>query len=379
MTEIALRPTYCTIDLEALSGNVEAIGRHVGPECIVMPVLKADAYGHGLDLVVPHLEAKGVDRVAVAYVEEGVEVRRLGFTGSIQVLGGAVERQIGSFIDHDLVVTVPSIDKLDQVAAVARERGVRPTVHLKVDTGMERIGVHHYNAQSLFERAFGCDDVFVEGVFSHFANADAADLDDAKRQLDRFLQATLPLTHLQDRPLLHMANSGAIAQLPDAHLDLVRPGLLTYGVYPDPETRRTVEVEPVLEWKSTVVYFKVVEAGSPIGYGSTWAPEVQTRVITLPVGYGDGYPRAASNRASVLVGGEPKKVAGRVCMDQTMVDIEWGSAYNGDEVILVGSQGGSSISVEQLAEWSDTIPYEILTRITARVPRVQRASGSEAR
>ena len=370
MNEVPPRPTFCRIDLSALSGNIAAIERHVGPGCIVMPVIKANAYGHGLDLVVPHLEATGTRRVAVAYLEEGIEVRRLGFTGDIQVLGGAFQPQIESFLDHDLILTVPSIDKLDEVATIARRRGERPRVHLKIDTGMERIGVHHDRAKPFFDRAFACEDVQVDGVFSHFANADAADLDHAKSQLERFMVATEELRGLGDRPLFHIANSGAVAQLAESHLDMVRPGVLTYGVYPSAETQRSIDVLPVLEWLSTVIYFKVVKAGSPVGYGSTWAPDEATRVITLPVGYGDGYPRAASNRSRVLVGGTSRRVVGRVCMDQTMVDIGWSTAYNGDEVVLIGSQGDERITVEDLADWSDTIPYEVLTRVTSRVPRM---------
>ncbi|MCP3935250.1 MAG: alanine racemase [Actinomycetia bacterium] len=370
MTDPAVRPTYCTVDLGALTRNITAIENHVGPASQVMPVLKADAYGHGLALVVPHLEGLGVGRIAVAYVEEGIEARRLGFTGIVHVLGGAVESQIGLFLDHDLTFTVPSIDKLVQVATIAHQRGMKPAVHLKIDTGMERIGVHYQNAHAFFEQAYACDDLVVEGVFSHFANADSADLDDARRQLERFVGATDLLGDLAEPPIRHIANSGAIAQLPESHLDLVRPGVLTYGLYPSRETVRALGVEPVLSWMSTVVYFKVVAADSSVGYGSTWAPSRQTRVVTLPVGYGDGYPRAASNSAEVLIRGTRYPVVGRVCMDQTMIDIGDGTAYNGDQVVLVGSQGQQSITVEDLADRCGTIPYEILTRITARVPRV---------
>ena len=170
-----------------------------------------------------------------------------------------------------------------------------------------------------------------------------------------------------------MANSAALLRMPEARLDMVRPGILLYGVYPYPGASRPVEVEPALAWKSRVVYFKVVEAGNPVCYGSTWASDHPVRLVTVPVGYGDGYFRSLSNRAEVLIRGERRRQVGRVCMDQIMVNIECGSAYNGDEVVLIGEEGAARITVEELADWAGTIPYEILTAINARVPRLYEA------
>lgn len=370
VSAVPLRPTYCDVDLAAISRNVSAIQEFVGA-AEVMPVIKADAYGHGLVAVGSYLESTGVAALGVAYVEEGVALREAGITVRVHVLGGAVAEQIEAFVDHDLDVTVPSLDKLYEVAEVGRQRETTPRVHLKIDTGMERIGVHHYNAERFLLEAAQMDHVEVSSVFSHFANADAADLDHARLQLERFLEAVGTYErHGLVTPRLHMANSGAIEQLPESHLDLVRPGILVFGVRPDLEVTPAIDVTPALSWKSRVIYFKVVEAGAPVGYGSTWTPSEQTRVITLPVGYGDGYRRSGSNSADVIVRGERRSVVGRVCMDQTMVDIGWGTAYNGDEVILIGeADNGVGVSVEDLAWACGMIPYEILTGITARVPR----------
>ena len=188
--------------------------------------------------------------------------------------------------------------------------------------------------------------------------------------VDRFLGA---VQFFPDRglptPIRHLANSAAIAQLPESHLDMVRPGIISFGVYPSDETARTIELEPALRWLSEVIYFKVVQAGSAVSYGSTWAPQHQTRVITMPIGYADGYMRALSNRAEVLVADQRLPVVGRVCMDQTMADLGGGTAYNGDEVVMIGPSGGDEILVEDLARWAGTIPYEVLTSISARVPR----------
>jgi alanine racemase len=364
-----LRPTYAVVSLSRLRANLLAVKRHVGA-ARVMAILKANAYGHGLEAVARAL-APSADAFGVALVEEGIELRRLGIQNPILVFGGTWTRQLPLFLEHDLILTVPSLARLRDAEEAAAARTARARVHLKVDTGMERIGVHYYNAEGLLEAAARSPHVEVEGIYSHFANADAEDLSDARRQLERFLEVlrfyerrSLPV------PMRHMANSAAILQLPESHLDLARPGILLYGVYPFAAASRTLEVQPALSWKSRVVFFKVVQAGSPVSYGSTWRSDHPVRVVTIPVGYGDGYFRNLSNRAQVLLRGRRCPQVGRVCMDQLMVNIEDGTGYNGDEVVLVGDQDGARITVEELAEWAGTIPYEVLTAISERVPRV---------
>jgi alanine racemase len=221
------------------------------------------------------------------------------------------------------------------------------------------------------EAAAASRHVQVEGIFSHFANADATDLKSANLQLERFQEV---LTFYEKRslpmPLRHMANSAAILQVPDSVLDLVRPGIMLYGVYPSAETKKTVALKPAMKWTSAVAYFKVVKAHHPVSYGSTWQSDHDVRVVTIPVGYGDGYFRNMSGNAQVLIGGDRYPVVGSICMDQFMVNIEQNSAYNADEVVLVGKMGREKISVEDLADWAGTIPYEVLTNINTRIPRV---------
>ncbi|MGH2581355.1 MAG: alanine racemase, partial [Anaerolineales bacterium] len=208
-------------------------------------------------------------------------------------------------------------------------------------------------------------------IFSHFANAEAKDLTSAKLQLERFLEVlSFYEKHSLPTPLRHMANSGAILQLSESWLDIVRPGILMYGVYPSREVEHTIQVSPALTWSSRVVYFKVVEAGHPVSYGSTWQSDHAVRMLTIPVGYGDGYFRSMSGSAKVLINGKRYPVVGAICMDQFMVNIEQDSVFNADEVILVGGDNQNAIRVEELAEWAGTIPYEILTNINTRVPRV---------
>ena len=367
--EARLRPTYAVVSLSRLRSNVAAVKAYAAP-ARTMAVLKANAYGHGLEAVARCLAAQA-DSFGVALVEEGIALRRLGIRNPILVMGGTWTRQIPLFLEHDLAITVPSLARLRDVEDAAAAAATTARVHLKVDTGMERIGVHHYSASGLLEAAERSPHVVVDGIYSHFANADADDLSHARLQLERFLEV---LRFYERRslptPLRHIANSAAILRLPESCLDLVRPGILLYGVYPHPGAPRSVEVRPALSWRSRVVYFKVVEPGSPVSYGSTWRSDHRVRLVTVPVGYGDGYFRSMSNKAEVILRGRRQAQVGRICMDQLMVNIEWGSGYNGDEVVLIGEQGEARVTVEELAEWAGTIPYEILTAINARVPRV---------
>lgn len=375
ISETALRPTRLEVDLDRLAENYRAIERFVGgagARCSVMPILKANAYGHGLVPVARMLERIGAPIAGVAYLEEGLRIRQYGLQIPILVMGGIVGEQIPLFLDHDLTLTASSVDKLRAIEEHAAASGRRAKVHLKIDTGMERIGVHWYSAEKLLQESLRCPHVEVEGVFTHFASADETDLRHARLQLERFHEV---LRFYEQRslpaPMRHAANSGAILQLPESHLDLVRPGVLFYGSRPSADLVDRVPVRGALRWVTRVVYFKVVQSGNPVSYGSTWAPAETTRVITLPVGYGDGYPRALSNRAQVLVRGRRYPLVGRVCMDQVMVSIgKDGTAYNGDEAVLLGRQGDEEITALELAEWAKTIPHDVFASINTRVPRV---------
>ena len=369
-TNFGLRSTFVEVNLSQLSRNQDAIRERVSP-AKVMIVVKANAYGHGLTEVARYLDPQ-VDYIGVAVLEEGILLREIGVKTPILVLGGIWGNQIPAYIENDLTLTAPSVERLEQIDQAAEALGKKAKVHLKIDTGMERIGVHYYNAHTLQEAALNCKHVKVEGIFSHFANADDADLTHARLQLERFNEVLrFYEKHNLLMPIRHMANSGGILQLPESHFDMVRPGILFYGVYPSPEVQRTVEVKPALAWKSRVVYFKITLPGHPVSYGSTWQSDHNVRIVTVPVGYGDGYFRGMSNKAQVIIHGKRYPQVGRVCMDQIMVNIEGDSAFNGDEVILIGeAENGKRVTVEELAEWADTIPYEILTNINTRVPRI---------
>ena len=376
-----VRPTNVEVYLDRLSENFRAIEQAVAPAG-VMVILKANAYGHGLVPVARHMVTLGAAYLGVAFLEEGILLRESGIQAPILVLGGIIGNQVPLFLRHDLTLTASSVEKLQQINETASDLGIKAKVHLKIDTGMERIGIHYYSASTLLEMALQCDCVEIEGIYSHFANADAADLSSSRIQLERFnhVLAFYDQRGLPHPPLRHMANSGAILQLPESHFDMVRAGILLYGVYPSDEALQTILVKPALSWKSRVVYFKVVQPDHPVSYGSTWQSDKMTRVVTIPVGYGDGYFRNMSGRSEVIIRGKRYPVVGRICMDQLMVNIGWETAYNNDEVILLGEDQRTdvTISCEEIAQWAGTINYEVLTNINTRVPRLYcSSSGNE--
>ena len=363
-----LRPTHVSVDLDQLVENYQNIKDYCG--CDVMPVIKADAYGHGIVAVAERLEQEGCPYFGVAYLEEALLLREEGIQTPILVMGGILGEQIPLYIEHNITLTASSIDKLNAIEQTAKEIHQKAKVHLKIDTGMGRIGVQEWSAHKLLDVAKNCTHINLEGIFSHLANADTTDLEHAKIQLRRFEGVLQTAKEIGlNIPIVHIANSGATLQLKQSHKQMVRTGLLLYGVYPDPTIPKNIVVKPVLRWTSKVVYFKVLPPNRPIGYGSKWSSEKQTRIVTIPVGYGDGYHRRMTGRAEVLIRGKRYPVVGSICMDQIMVDIGWDEVFNGEDVVLLGAQGEETIAVEELADWAQTISYEILTSINLRVTR----------
>lgn len=365
-----MRPTYLAVNLLQLRENVEAIRAHVAPSR-VMVMVKANAYGHGVDGIAPFIEPY-VDYFGVALPEEGVHLRRLGIAKPILVAGGTLPEQIRVFGEHDLTLTGSSADLLDGAEEISRSTGKPIKIHLKVDTGMERVGVREYEAEVLIRKSVACSHLEVEGIYTHLANSELPDRAYSYLQLERFQEVldfyekhSLPIP-----PLRHVCNSGGILNLPEAHLDLVRPGILFYGVYPGDEVDRIVDVKPALTWCSRVAYSKITRPGRPVSYGSLWQAEAETRIVTIPCGYADGYFRRMTNQAQVIVNGSKYPQVGRICMDQFMVNVGEAEAKVGDEVVLLGESGNERITAEDLAGWTGTNEYEVLTNISARVPRV---------
>lgn len=373
---LPLRPTRVEVDAGALAENLRLVGERSGLGASrLLAVVKANGYGHGLLEAARSFVEAGAGGLAVGFVEEGVRLRREGLSCPILVMGGLVDYQIPVFLEHGLQMTVSSLHKARQVdACIAALPGPRPpaAVHLKIDVDMERIGVHVATAEAFVRGALALPHLRVAGVYGHLANADRGDEELVAGPLAKLLNLRARLADaLPADCRWHLANSAAAVRFPACALDLARPGLLLYGVDPSGEAGRLLpEAKPALRWTSAVVYFKVVEAGAGVSYGHLWRAPRRTRLITVPVGYGDGYPRGMTGKAEVLVRGRRCPVVGAICMDQLMVDIgPEGTAYNGDEVVLVGEQGTERIRIEDLARWQETIPYEILTGIADRVPR----------
>ena len=367
------RPTHAEVDLAALRENLNAIKAFVAPSK-VMAVVKANGYGHGLERTALCLQGAGVDSLGVAYIEEAIALRQCGVTIPVLVFGGLLQEQLELYIKHNVDVTASSVSKLEQIEATAQRLKRRARVHLKIDTGLERIGVHYYTAQTLFDAALRANHSDIVGVYSHFADVNRSDLAIAKLQLERFLSALKYYEERAQSPFLrHIASSSGLMALKESHLDMVRPGLTLYGVYPGPGYESVLPVKPVLTLKSQVVYFKVVKKGAGVSYGHKWHAQHDTRVVTIPIGYGDGYLRALSNKASVIIRQKRSPIVGVVCMDQLMVDIgPSGEGYNDDEVTLIGESGNERVSVEELAALIETTPHEILVSLNQRIPRVYR-------
>ena len=370
------RPTCAEVDLGVLRENLNAIRAFVSPSK-VMAVVKANGYGHGLERTARTLQDAGVDSLGVAYIEEAIALRQSGITIPILVFGGLLHDQLELYIKHDVDVTASSVNKLVQIEETAQRLNRRARVHLKIDTGLERIGVHYYNANELFDAALRVKHSDVVGVYSHFADVNLKDLKIATVQLERFLEALRYYEGRANGPFLrHIASSSGLMALKASHLDMVRPGLTLYGVYPGAGYSTILPVKPVLSLKSQVVYFKVTKKGAGVSYGHTWFAPEDTRIVTIPIGYGDGYLRALSNKASVIIRGAKHPIVGVVCMDQLMANLgPAGVGYNGDEVILIGESGGERVSVEELAGLIATTPHEILVALNQRIPRVYRSGG----
>ncbi len=369
-----MRVTRAEIDLRALRFNYEGVRKRVGPDVRIMGIVKANAYGHGIIEVAKALVRFGIDYLGVGFAEEGIALRKAGITRPILVLGGVLGRQVSDFLQHRLDVTVSSVEiarRIDEAVAAAGG-GAKADVHLKIDTGMERIGVKPANAARFIDEVAGLKGIAVKGLYSHLATADEADKSFAFEQLRRFDSVVAGARRAgHDIPYIHIANSGALLDIPGSYHTMVRPGIMLYGVYPSKETQRSVPLRPVLSLRSNIVFMKEVGAGTSVSYGRKYVTPRATRIATVPVGYGDGYPRRLGNAANVLIGGKPYPVVGTVCMDQLMIDVGMDAALHvGDDVTLIGADGGAQISAWDLSDAVGTIPYEILTGIAARVPRI---------
>jgi alanine racemase len=364
---VSIRPTIATVDLGAIRHNLD-VARRRSPGQAICAVVKADAYGHGLNEVGLTLSRGGVEWLAVALVEEGISLRRVGVKTSILVLGSALGGTLFELVAHDLTAAIYRPDQLEALAMAAR--GKQVAFHLKIDTGMARLGVRLDELEPLFDMLDHTPNLVLDGVLTHFANADLADREFNAAQLALFNRACARIAQRGFKPRwLHISNSAAVLSYPEAHVGLLRPGLMIYGL--DPLAKRSdAELIPAMSWTTQPVHLKTIAKGTRVSYGGRWVATRDSRIATLPVGYADGYPRAMSGKAQVLVRGKLAPVVGNICMDLCMIDVtDIPSVTLEDEVTLMGRQGDAYVSAYDLAKWADTIPYEIICGVGTRVPR----------
>lgn len=369
-----LPPVRALIDLDALRHNLAQARRRLAPSCAVLAVVKADGYGHGAVAVSRTLVRLGAAALAVATVQEGAVLREAGLAAPILLLGALLPHQYADLVAYRLTPVLHDRDAAAGLAAYAAAKDLAWPAHIKVETGMGRLGLALEEVPLLLES--GCFErgLRLEGVMTHLADADGDDPAYTRSQIERF-RAVLDRLAAAGRtpPLVHAANSAAILRYPEAHFTAVRPGLMLYGYHTLPAPPPGVELRPVLTLAATVVQVRTLKPGESASYNRSFVARRTTRLAVLPVGYADGYDRALSGRGNVLIRGRRAPVCGKVCMDMTLVDVtDVPEARAGDEAVLIGRQGEDAITAADLADWAGAIPYEVLCGIGPRVPRLCR-------
>ena len=364
------------ISLDAILTNMESMKRNLKEGVQIAAVLKTNAYGHGAVEIAKVLEP--LDYVwgyAVAAFEEAVELREAGLRKPILLLGYVFPYCYQELAKMNIRPAVFREDMLEQLSAAAKAAGKKIKIHIAVDTGMSRIGIFpDETGLDFVKKALETEGLQVEGMFTHFARADEADRSFTEEQLEKFVWLTEAVKERlgYEMPIRHCSNSAGIIEYPHANMTMVRAGITLYGLWPSDEVRKDiVPLEPVMSLRSHIIYIKEISAGTPVSYGGTWAPDHTVRLATVPVGYGDGWPRSLSNKGYVLIRGQKAPIRGRVCMDQFMVEVtDIPDAAEGDEVTLIGRDGDAYISMEEVGDLSGRFNYELACDINPRVPRV---------
>ncbi len=366
------RPTVALVNREALRHNYVRIKEKLSPSTAIMAVVKADAYGHGDAMVATVLEEEGCRLFGVATVDEAVGLREGGIKGDIVVFGGIYPSDIDDLIEFGLTPVIFDMDTALLLNKRAEKRGIKKGVHVKIDSGMGRLGLFVDQVVSFFREFKNLTSLSVEGILSQFSEVDDPERSYSKKQLATFLKAVSIVQGMGYTPShIHMANSAAIVDFVESHFNLVRPGIMLYGVYPSMRLKDKIALRPVMELKSQILQVKRVPPGFPVSYGRSFVTTRESLIATIPMGYGDGLPYGLSGKGEVLIRGRRVPIIGKVCMDLTMVDATAVEGVEpGEEVVLMGSQKGESITAEEIAQKSGTIPYEVLCNISHRVPRL---------
>ncbi len=371
--------TWAEVDLDAIAHNIKEIRKITNPNAQIMAVVKADAYGHGFLEVTKTLLENGADRLAVAVLQEGKQLRSRGVKVPILILGASSEESVEDLINFDITPSVFAFDFAKALSYEAERKEKVTKIHIKIDTGMSRIGfLAGENNEEIVEEILKISKlpyIEIEGIFSHFATSDEYDKTYTLLQYDRFMDVCNKLEekglHI---PIRHICNSAGIMMYPEMHLDMVRPGVILYGMYPSNEVDKSrLDLIPAMTLKSTITHIKEVEAGRGVSYGKEYITDKRTKIATVPIGYADGYLRKLAKEGKMIVRGMKVPVIGRICMDQCMIDVT--NVHNidkGDEVIIFGREG---VTVDDLAHWLDTINYEVSCVIGRRIPRIYTKEG----
>lgn len=370
--EMTHRPTWAEVDLGAVRYNYRQVKKLTGNRVSILVIVKGNAYGHGMFEVARTLENAGVDFFGVATLDEALYLRKKKIKKPILVLGAVLPKEAEPAVKNNITLTLCHMELAKAIDKAAAKLKKKADVHIKIDTGMGRIGVWHEGAFDFVrDIVFNFKNIFVGGIYTHFS---AAGRDEffTTYQLDAFNALLEELEHLGiDIPYRHTANSIATVALKKAHLNLVRPGIIIYGMYPKRSFSNNLRLKPAMALKTKIVFLKKTQPGMSISYGRTYITQKPTTIATLPIGYADGYGRILSNKAKALVRGAAAPVVGKVTMDQTMIDVGHIEGVKlGDEVVLIGRQGSNEIKCEELARLAGTIPYEIVCSISNRVPRI---------
>jgi len=363
-------PTKAVVDLEKLSFNLKSIRKRVGSGVRVCPAVKADAYGHGAVEVSRRLERDGADMLAVAHLEEGIELRSAGISLPILLLGAVLKEYVGEIIRWRFRPIITDISIAEELNKAAENSRPLP-VHIKVDTGMGRLGFLERDALDAAKRINSLENIILEGALTHFASSDEKDKSFTYGQIERFQNIISAVKNEGiNIPIIHSANSAAIIEVEESYFNMVRPGIMLYGLLPSREVSQSTDIKPIMKVVSKIVHIKRFPPGRPLSYGRTFLTERETLAGVVPVGYGDGYNRLLSNRAGVLVAGTSAPVIGRVCMDQILIDItEIPGIMVGAGVVIYSDNRTDANSVENIAEILGTIPNEVVCAISKRVPR----------
>lgn len=373
------RRVYTEINLDAIKHNIIEIQKLLKGKSKVMPIIKADGYGHGAVPIAKFLQEEDIDKFGVATIEEAVALRKNNIHKPLLVLGYTPNNQVIDLVKYDLIQTVFKYSMAEAISKMAKECNKNVKIHLKIDTGMGRIGfLPNKESIELIKNIYNLPNIEIEGIFTHFSKADEVDKTYTKHQLSVFNKFVRDLEEVGVCiPIKHAANSAGIIDVEEAHFDLVRLGIATYGLYPsDDVNKRIISLKPALSLISHIIYIKEVEKGTYISYGGTYKTKDRAKIATIPVGYGDGYDRGLSSKGRVLIRGQYAPIVGRVCMDQFMVDVtNIKGVADDDEVVLIGKQGEKNITVDEIASLIGTINYEVVCQLGKRIPRVYKQNS----